>query len=355
MNRRVKGPLEVLATASSFCVADLCCGLGGMSLATRTIGMVPVAGVDTNAHALKTYKKNFEGAEAICGSVSSAETVSKLKICLKPHLVSGKQLFIVSGPPCQGFSIAGPRKASDERNEVLVAVAQTIVELGPTAALVENVAALTSERHTTIRLKFEKILADGGYRVHSEPLDAINFGVAQRRRRALFFITPFDLDWLEIRSRLTNLQVPAKVIKDVLSDLPLARPRPISYVDEEEEGIVHPQNGTVFYNHYSMIHSPAVIKKITLIECGKGPLSYRRLDPEKHARTVLSGHRAPPAHYSEGRSITVREAARLQCLPDNFRIYGTFGEQMQQVSNAVPPPLTEAALNALLHQLPAHA
>ena len=73
---------------------------------------------------------------------------------------------------------------------------------------------------------------------------------------------------------------------------------------------------------------------------GTGPMSYRRRHPVRPANMFFSGHRAPTAHFNEPRSITVRKAARLQGFPDTFRAYGTFANQMEQVTNAVPPPLT---------------
>jgi DNA (cytosine-5)-methyltransferase 1 len=85
-------------------------------------------------------------------------------------------------------------------------------------------------------------------------------------------------------------------------------------------------------------------------------MSYRRLHPARPSNTLFSGHRAPPAHFKESRSITVREAARLQGFPDGFRIYGSFANQMGQVTNAVPPPLARAVLRVLveLAGLPIH-
>jgi DNA (cytosine-5)-methyltransferase 1 len=97
-----------------------------------------------------------------------------------------------------------------------------------------------------------------------------------------------------------------------------------------------------------MRHSERVKQKIALIEPGKGPMSYRRLKPDAPSRTLISGNRAPPTHFSEPRSITVREAARLQGFSDDFEISGVFSKQMLHVTNAVPPPLAKAALGALL-------
>ena len=93
-------------------------------------------------------------------------------------------------------------------------------------------------------------------------------------------------------------------------------------------------------NHFAMRHSKSVMDKIAAIPPGSGPMSYRRLHPTKPANTLFSGHRAPPAHYDEPRSITVREAARLQGFPDTFRVYGSFAKQMEQVTNIRVPTMS---------------
>jgi DNA (cytosine-5)-methyltransferase 1 len=100
-----------------------------------------------------------------------------------------------------------------------------------------------------------------------------------------------------------------------------------------------------------MRHSARVKRKIAALAPGTGPMSYRKLHPDKLARTLISGNRAPPAHHSQARSITAREAARLQGFPDTFVVRGSFASQMLHVTNAVPPPLARAALLALLQSL----
>ena len=138
---------------------------------------------------------------------------------------------------------------------------------------------------------------------------------------------------------LEALHTPPLLVGEALADLPSPKVRPDRYNDEDDS--------LVLSNHFAMQHSQRVKKKIAAIPQGKGPMSYRRLHPERVSNTLISGHRAPPAHYREPRSITVREAARLQGFPDDFRIYGSFGNQMTQVTNAVPPPMARAALIAL--------
>jgi len=318
-------------------VGDLCCGMGGISLAARQLGMQVVVGVDANAAAVRTFKKNFPEAEAIEGSVRSSRIVKCCEKLLKP---SGRGLsIVVSGPPCQGFSVAGSRDPSDPRNQILMAVARDIVTLAPDCALVENVSAVLSEEHAQRLKKFCNLLSDGEYFVTSLVLDASEFGVAQKRKRVFFFILRRHVTAHELLKRLELHRQPAISVESAFQDLPSPLVRPTDYSDEGDYGVVH--------NHFAMCHSQRVIEKIAALAPGSGPMSYRRLSATRPSNTLFSGHRAPPAHFSDPRSITVREAARLQGFPDDFRVYGTFGNQMEQVTNAVPPPLASVALQVL--------
>ena len=140
--------------------------------------------------------------------------------------------------------------------------------------------------------------------------------------------------------RMESFKTDSTNARQALNGLSKAEVRPDNYDDEMDYGVIH--------NHFAMQHSERVKRKIAAIEPGTGPMSYRRLHPTRLSNTLFSGHRAPPAHFAEPRSITVREAARLQGFPDCFRVYGSFANQMEQVTNAVPPPLAMAVLSVLL-------
>jgi len=121
------------------------CGMGGLSVAARDMGMRVVAGVDMNPSALRTFAKNFPEAEAIEGSVESRMIVEQCRALLGGD---GENLTIVlSGPPCQGFSAAGSRDPKDRRNGVLVAVARAIAKIQPDCAVIENVSTVLAEKH----------------------------------------------------------------------------------------------------------------------------------------------------------------------------------------------------------------
>jgi DNA (cytosine-5)-methyltransferase 1 len=298
-----------------------------------------VAGVDLNATALKTFQRNFSGAEAIEGSVRSKTILKRCSELLGPAKDDLLPRVIVSGPPCQGFSAAGSRDPKDSRNKLLVSVARAITELQPDCALIENVSMVLAEKHGDRMNRFVEVLATGGYHVQRILLDASEFGVSQKRKRAFFFVTREKLKAEDIAKRLERFKTPAYGTAETLRGLPVPAVRPDDYDDEKSYGEVH--------NHFAMRHSQAVMDKIASIPPGTGPMSYRRLHPARPSNTLFSGHRAAPAHFSEPRSITVREAARLQGFPDEFRIYGSFANQMEQVTNAVPPPLAAAVLRVL--------
>lgn len=254
--------------------------------------------------------------------------------------MSDEPLIVVSGPPCQGFSVAGPRDPKDKRNKVLLGVARTIALLKPECALVENVQMLLADAHTERVNHFEEHLTGAGYHVFTIKLNAKDYGVAQRRSRAFFLITKVELDAESLCEQFESLKQDEVASSKALAGLPDAKPRGPRYMDDDERTTKYP-------NHLAMRHSESVREKIAKIRQGSGPMSYRKLHPDRPANTLFSGHRAPPAHYKYPRSITVREAARLQGFLDDFRVYGSFGNQMMQVTNAVPPPLARVVLSVL--------
>lgn len=321
-------------------VIDLCCGLGGLSLAARQLGMLIVAGVDIGGDAVRTFSRNFPLAAAIETTIGGSKAIEQCRAALVKHGQRQAPLVLISGPPCQGFSAAGTRDPKDKRNKVLLGVARAISVLRPTCAVVENVQTLLTEKHRERVRDFEQHLKAAKYHMLPVELDAKDYGVAQKRERAFLLITRKPLVAEAIAARFVELRQAEIPSSASLNDLPPAETRGAKYSDEEDAGSPYP-------NHLAMRHSLAVQKKIAAIKPGSGPMSYRKLDPKKPANTLFSGHRAPPAHYAYPRSITVREAARLQGFPDDFRIYGSFANQMMQVTNAVPPPLARVVLSVL--------
>ena len=313
--------------------------MGGISLAAEQLGMQILAGVDVEPAATRTFQHNFPNATALTASVRSSAVVKECQVLIADIRQSYQPTIVVSGPPCQGFSVAGPRDPNDPRNQILLAVARSIVALKPRCAIIENVARILDDNHSDRLDKLSRILTDGGFHVNEVVLNAEDYSVPQRRKRAFFLITRKAIRHDKLQIEFEKRRSESLSVIDVLDDLPEPRIRPDRYSELSEDFAIK--------NHFAMQHSERVQEKIAAIPQGSGPMSYRKLHPHRTSNTLISGHRAPPAHYSQPRSITVREAMRLQGFPDDFEVCGPFASQMGQVTNAVPPPLAKVALEVL--------
>lgn len=316
-------------------VIDLCCGLGGISYAARELGCEILAGIDQSATAIASFRKNFPTATTITASVTAQSTIERCNSLVK-GVSTRKSTLVVSGPPCQGFSVAGARAQRDPRNRVLMAVGNAIVRLNPDAALVENVAALLATRHRSYLGRFLRKLKGAGYKVVILKLDAADFGVPQVRQRMFCFAAKIEISEVTLAAALQMFHCDAPSVREAFAGL--GRPRIYAGPRKHQTARIP--------NHVAMRHSQQVKDKIAQIPPGEGPMSYRKLHPNRPSRTLISGNRAPPAHYSQPRSITAREAARLQGFPDTLNIEGSFANQLLHVTNAVPLPLARAALSA---------
>jgi DNA (cytosine-5)-methyltransferase 1 len=169
---------------------------------------------------------------------------------------------------------------------------------------------------------------------------ASDFGVPQNRRRLLFIARRKDLGVAPTAptpthslSKATGLSLTPR-LEELLSgilELPAGSSLDSLVLDD----------GSLMANVSTMTHSKRVVEKIERIAPGKGPISYRRLERDI-ARTLVAGHRALPVHPWLHRTISVREAARIQGFPDNYVFCGSRANQPLQVANAVPPPLASA-------------
>jgi len=101
---------------------DLFAGCGGLSEGFMDAGYNIIVGVDNDQAALNTFAKNHNGAVALNADLSKQETFDEIK------RIAGKRKIdvIIAGPPCQGFSLTGPRNFDDERNKLYLAVIEMV-------------------------------------------------------------------------------------------------------------------------------------------------------------------------------------------------------------------------------------
>lgn len=332
---------------------DLFAGCGGLSKGFMDAGFEVIVGVDNDGTALETFKLNHNGAVALNADLSKQETFDEIK-----KIAGDRQIdVIIAGPPCQGFSLTGPRNFDDKRNKLYLAVFKVVKQFNPKAFIIENVPGMETLYKGEIKYEILKRFKNLGYNVESRILVAADYGVPQMRKRLIFMGIRKDLgEPCFPKPKFTPENY--RTCRDALSDLPALTDtlgqEESKYTSEPKTEYQRLMRGecTILHNHTATNHTQMVKDTIALVpeggnykdlpkgvgESRKFHEAWTRYDGNKPSRTIDTGHRNH-FHYDYNRVPTVRENARLQSFPDDFVFIGTRTQQYRQVGNAVPPLL----------------
>lgn len=337
-------------------VIDLFAGCGGLSKGFLDAGFDIILGVDNDQAALNTFTLNHNGAKALNADLSNKETFDKIKTIIDNRKVD----VIIAGPPCQGFSLTGPRHFDDPRNKLYLAVLEMVRQYQPKGFIIENVPGMATMYKGQVKEEVLRRFRLMGYNVDCKILCAADYGVPQIRKRLVF---------MGIRSDIGQPIFPKPILKEkdyvtcreALDDLP---PRIHELGNEQDVYLSPPRTDyqkemrgscTILYNHVATAHKQFVIDTIAQVPEGENWRSlppgigesrkfheaWTRYDGNKPSKTIDTGHRNH-FHYQYNRVPTIRENARLQSFPDDFVFTGTKTQQNRQVGNAVPPLLGKA-------------
>jgi DNA (cytosine-5)-methyltransferase 1 len=343
-----------------------------MSLGFEQAGFDVAAAVDFDPIHTRTHSTNFPRCKSICADIAE---LSGRQIRSLAGL-GNKQLHVLfGGPPCQGFSLIGKRRSDDPRNLLLYEFARLLRELRPVYFVLENVAGLLLGDAAKVLDSFLCQSKKAGY-VVAEPiqlLDASDFGVPQRRRRAFVLgcRKGFALPAYPI-PRFHNVSSNGRTgptVRDAINDLPniddhsellendvfhgsLGPPTPYAkllrhpLVSSSRRHDSQSMNGGLS-GCLRTVHSHETIRRFTATAPGTfEPVSrFYRLASNGLAPTLRAGtgrshgsFTAPrPIHPIHSRCISVREAARLHSFPDWFAFNPTKWHGFRQVGNSVPP------------------
>lgn len=350
-------------------ILDLFSGAGGFSKGFDSIsGFQTVIGTDYNKEALDTFKLNFPQADIIYGDIST-ETVKKEIIELSKKR---KVNMIIGGPPCQGFSNKGKQLGLDDpRNFLFLEYLDIVKKISPDIFIIENVKAmLTASKGYFLNLIKEKI-KELGYNIDYGVLVASDFGVPQKRERAII-----------IACKSQVLKLPQKkeykltTVRDAISDL--------NYLESGEgfdkalykyspqstyQSLMRKNSDGNLYNHVATTHSHLALSKLKMIPPEKGKeylpkeligkqqfkTTWGRLKWDEPSPTIDTRFDTPSngtnSHPVLNRSITPREAARIQSFPDDFIFTGKKTHITKQIGNAVPPLLASEIALSIKEQL----
>lgn len=346
-------------------VLDLFCGAGGLSRGFIDAGFSVKLGVDFDEMALKTFAANHEGATAMKLDLFNLENVDKIKNFFDENKYTLDVL--VGGPPCQGFSLAGPRQIDDSRNKLYQAMVKTARVLRPKAVVLENVPGMVQLHGGLVKDKIIDDFTKLGY-LMGEPkiLYAPDYGIPQIRKRVVFvglLESKTEFNYPKPTCKPDNYITCEQAIGDLPPLIDIVGDKIQKYPCEAQTDYqkLMRKGSEVIYNHEGTIHDAKTKKFIAMVPEGK---NYKSLPPEyegiykyhealtryhskKPSPTINTGHRSH-FHYKWNRIPTVRESARLQSFNDKFVFYGNKTQQYRQVGNAVPPILGKAIAFELL-------
>ncbi len=327
-------------------VLSLFSGAGGLDLGFQAAGFQAMLAIDNNPAAVETYRINNPGATTVAMDLSTTPPLDIVDLWER-HCGDIAPTGIIGGPPCQGYSPSNVHQTDDDpRRRLLFNYADTVATFKDRFEIdffvLENVPGLLHKRHCALFDEFEKQCDDAGFDIIDETLDAGTFGIAQHRERLV--VVGINRQ----RHPATELhlsegdQGPLNVT-DVLKDLPEP-----TYCARDLEAASIPYHR----NHVAMVPRSKKFTDGSLKRGSSRGLSFKVLAWDAPSYTVAYGHNEVHVHPECHRRLSIYEAMLLQGFPlDGYYLHGTFTEQVQLISNAVPPPLGEGVATAIANSL----
>ena len=315
-----------------FSCIELFAGAGGLALGIEKAGFNALGLVEFDKDASDKLKKNRPNWRVIHDDVKN---ISCLNLQEYFGIKRGELDLLSGGAPCQSFSYAGKRLGlEDARGTLFYHYAKFLEQLQPKMFLFENVKGLLSHDKGRTYKTILEIFETCGYKIQKQVLNAWDYGVAQKRERLITIGIRNDL----IEKTHFEFPTPHKykpVLRDILLDCPKSEGTPYSAYKKKIFEMVPPGG---YWRDIPEDIAKEYMKSCWNMEGGRTGI-LRRLSLDEPSLTVLtspSQKQTDRCHPLEARPFTIRENARCQSFPDNWKFCGSVGQQYKQVGNAVP-------------------
>ncbi|NFK79388.1 DNA cytosine methyltransferase [Clostridium botulinum] len=357
----------------SYRFADLFCGCGGMSLGLINAGFEDIIAADY----WEVAKKNYLSYHRLSNTNFHQTNmfVEEERKELQQSIIDSNIDLLVGGPPCQGFSTLGKREEKDSRNTLVEAYLHMAISIKPKMLIMENVPAIQSMKHSSGKRYPEyakELLGTHGYYAETVFIEGSQVGLAQTRKRLFLIAVNKDYvveinNFTKVLSDTIKKLQPATAcatLRDAIGDLP--------HLQSGEGSDEYFIGDSVIYNHCVFKYEPNTLERIKAVPTNGGLQDipdellsnhlkkmksggygsggfvknlYGRLNWDLPSGTVVAGIKKITCgrffHPKDDRLLTVREAARLQSFPDDYKFLGSFTDQYTIVGNAVPPKFSE--------------
>lgn len=366
---------------------DLFAGAGGFSYGMEKAGIDVVAAIEIDTKIAATYTENHPQTFMINSDVrkiaaNHSDSGFENNIIVSDLFANNSVDIIFGGPPCQGFSMAGRRIRKeksffeDERNLLFLEFHRMVKNLKPKVFIIENVPGILNYDNGRVRQEIYDKFESLGYNISSRILSADKFGVPQKRKRAIFIGNRVGINSDTLFPKETCDETNTVTVWDAIGDLPSLNSGEGTEITHYNQPVKTPyqvkMRNTVddyFFNHVASTHSEKTLKIMSLIKPGQ---TLRDLPKEYQTKSVHSGaygrmRKDEPSytlttrintpsvgritHPIDNRTITPREAARIQSFPDSYHFLGDITTVGMQIGNSVPPLLAQAIGESIIKQV----
>lgn len=366
-------------------VVDLFAGVGGMSLGAARAGFDLALAVEWDEHASKAHKLNFPNTRHSSADIAKMTGEQLLEAA---GLVAGELTGLVGGPPCQGFSMIGHRRAGDPRNNLFGKFFELVAITRPQFFVAENVLGILDDIYDPIRKAAFAQVSDSYTLLEPMRIKASDYGAPTTRERAFFIGFRKDSGLaLSTKAFAAARVASTPTVATALAGLP-DRIR-CDWISEEQgwrevtttlagyfglrvEGLipdgVGDEEAIGLHRDFRLVsgclgtrHTPAVRARFSRLKPGKQDKVSKavRLKADGYCPTLRAGTGADrgsyqairPVHPTSSRVITPREAARLQGFPDWFQFAPSKWHSFRQIGNSVSPLVGEAVLKVIISNL----
>jgi DNA (cytosine-5)-methyltransferase 1 len=326
---------------------DLFAGAGGATQGLREAGFDVIGAVELDTAAAQSYRLNHPRVtlwDDDIREVRASQMLRELK--LKP----GDLTLLKACPPCQGFSslAEGRMAVNEDQNDLVLHTVRFVRALRPHAVLLENVPGLGRDQRSK---RLATALRGLGYASREYRVNAVDFGVPQRRKRFIVLALrglrsrlPESLRPASMDSRANDVSVRAaftRLAAELVNDDELNRSRRLSEIVRRRVEAV-PIGGSRF----DLPRELQLDCHTRLGSTRSATGSYGRLAWDEPAPTMTTRCTTPACgsfiHPTENRGITLREAATLQTFPSTYQFHGSYELIERQIGNAVPVRMAAA-------------